>query len=288
MDDLSYLRGRGEKISDDIILKHPTLGEIEEWDYMNAEDFSYDNMVSLLLLNPLDVADILWIDNHIWYEDIKDDWSFFIQMALSECEVHTVKYRIEEEVLNTDGLFLGKRHTKALNFFLQTEGEYFMMTKAIPDSDKQQIILVNVKQYDGSIDDCIKFTEVHYIKLVSFLKKINWVSREYDVLKGGSRQAKEYILKHQRKKRNKKTVESINRSSIFSAITARNGVGSDVKVFDLPIYRFYDIYFRLNKIDSYNQTMTAYYSGNIDTSKSPLNMDKINWSAIITTDKGGL
>ena len=54
------------------------------------------------------------------------------------------------------------------------------------------------------------------------------------------------------------------------------------KVFDLPIYRFYDIYFRLNKIDSYNQTMTAYCSGNIDTSKSPLNMEKINWSAIIT------
>lgn len=283
MNDLSYLRGRGEKLSDTVTLKHPTLGEIEEWDYLNPQN-SYDDMVGLLVLNPLDVADVLWVDNNIWYEDIKDDWSFFIQMALSECFTHLVDYTIEEEKIKTEALFLGERHTKALNFFLQTDGLYFIMTKKIQDSEKQQMILVNVKDYTGDLTNCIKFTEVHYLKMVKFLKKINWIDKEYDVVKGGSRQAKEYILKHQRKKRNKKTKEQVNRSSIFSAITARNGVGSDVKVFDLPIYRFYDIYFRLNKIDCYNQTMTAYFSGNIDTSKSPLNMEKINWSAIITKE----
>ena len=43
----------------------------------------------------------------------------------------------------------------------------------------------------------------------------------------------------------------------------------------------YDLYRRLSKVDEYNGTMRALYSGCIDTKKNPINWDKVNWAAII-------
>ena len=71
---LSLFRGKSLKFSESISFKHPTLSEIEEL----GED-RYNQLVSCLCTSSIDIADILWFDMKIWYEDIKDEWEFFIQ-----------------------------------------------------------------------------------------------------------------------------------------------------------------------------------------------------------------
>ena len=299
MNNLSLQRGRGLFLNAKYSVKHPTLGEIENLDYDKYEqglvnEYGYDKYNQLLyalILNSKDLADILWFENQIWYEDIKSEWDFFIQRALAQTKIIEVDMNIEDIQGRTKAIAIDGNIKEALNFFLDIDGEFILLEKAVENSDQYQIILCNAQykeQYINENGDSItvydvdessfKFTELYYNKVVEFLKQINWINIEYDFVKGGTRNAKIYILKNLYKKRNKIKKQSIDISTINSSVIAKGKQDT----WAMPIYAFYDCYYRLVKIDEYNNTMSALYAGGIDTKKNPINWEKINWSSVIT------
>jgi hypothetical protein len=65
------LRGCPLELSEGVCVKHPTLDEV-------ISSPKYYEYLSLILTTSLDVADVLWFEHNIWYEDIKSEWSFFV------------------------------------------------------------------------------------------------------------------------------------------------------------------------------------------------------------------
>ena len=53
------------------VLDTPKIKDIIELGYD-----TYMKYVSILITTKYDVADVLWFENKIWYEDIKNDWDF--------------------------------------------------------------------------------------------------------------------------------------------------------------------------------------------------------------------
>ena len=151
MNNLSLQRGRGLFLNAKYSVKHPTLGEIENLDYDKYEqglvnEYGYDKYNQLLyalILNSKDLADILWFENQIWYEDIKSEWDFFIQRALAQTKIIEVDMNIEDIQGRTKAIAIDGNIKEALNFFLDIDGEFILIEKAIENSDQYQIILCN-------------------------------------------------------------------------------------------------------------------------------------------------
>lgn len=282
MERLSLFRGNNLKLTDKVTVIHPTASDIESVGYAQ-----YCEYVSALSSTSKDVADILWYDMNIWYEDIKDEWDFFLQKCISE--FNEVSVRIYDK--DTEGVFVeekcvavGSIYRDALNFFLGLSGEYIVLTQTI--GGIEQTILLNVvpcKDNEGvfSFDDqSFKFTKFFYEQVSRFIDSINWTTRDYDYLKGGTKYAKKVILKEDHRKRNKKKKKSlVTFDSILSSLVAKGC--SYNEIWGYPIYVIYDLYYRFYKIDEYSNTMQALHSGCIDTKKNPVNWDKINWSSVI-------
>lgn len=293
MNSLSLQRGRTLYLNGLCSVQHPTLGEIEGLDFDKyqqgkTKEYGYDKYTQLLfalILNSKDIADVLWFENQVWYEDIQNEWSFFIQRALAQTSAVTVDMNLEDFQARVEAIALQGNIKEALQFFLGLTGEFVLVEKKIENSDQYQIIICNAQlqeeNEDGAIyyvdEQSFKFTELYYNKVVEFLKTINWINVEYDFVKGGTKNAKIYILKNLYKKRKKNKKQTVDISTINSSIIAKGKENT----WDMPIYAFYDCYYRLVKIEEYNNTMSALYAGGIDTKKNPINWDKINWSSVI-------
>lgn len=281
VENLSLLRGRNLKLTDDVALVHPKLGDIENIGYDKYSEYLFT-----LISTSLDVADVLWFEMGIWYEDIKSEWDFFIQKCLSKDKIIKVKImnsvgklsRIEENCLTIDSTY-----RDALNFFLNLNGEYIVLEQQIDSTSQLVIYNVKIDKYGNYYIDngCFKFTNFFYEIVVDFLKKINWITQEYDFINGGNKHAKKYILKnmYSSKQRNKSKKSNITLDSIVSSLITKQQ--DAVNIWDYPIYLVYSVYYRLIKIDEYKNTVNALYSGCIDTKKNPVNWEKINWSSII-------
>ena len=298
MDNLSLQRGRDLFLNKNCCVKHPTLGEIEGYDYDKykqglVKEYGYEKynqMLYSLILNSKDIADVLWFENQVWYEDIKNEWEFFIQRALTQTKIIEVDMDLEDIQGTTKAIAIDGNIKEALNFFLNLKGEFILLEKAIENSEEYQIVLCNAQWKEQITDennetisifsvteDSFKLTELYYNKIVQFLKQINWINITYDFVKGGTKNAKIYILKNLYKKRGKNKKQSIDVSTINSSVSAKGKEDT----WNMPIYAFYDCYYRLVKIDEYNNTMSALYAVGIDTKKNPINWEKINWSSVI-------
>ena len=299
MNNLSLQRGRSLFLNKNCCVKHPILGEIESLDYDKYEqglvsEYGYDKYNQLLyslILTSKDLADILWFENQIWYEDIKSEWDFFIQRALAQTKIIEVDMDLEEIQGRTKAIAIDGSLKESLNFFLNLKDEFILVEKSIENSEAYQVILCNAQLKEENTNEnnekktiyfvdenSFKFTELYYNKVVQFLKQINWINIEYDFVKGGTKNAKIYILKNLYKKRSKNKKNLIDISTINSSINAKGKEDT----WNMPIYAFYDCYYRLVKIDEYNNTMSALYAGGIDTKKNPINWEKINWTSVIT------
>lgn len=281
LDELKLQRGYNYTYMQ-VEFKHPKLQEIVD---LKGGYSEYRSMVDSISLSTIDLADVLWCEIKVWYEDIESDWLFFVQQQILFNNKKLVRIKLEGDNFITEGMFLSEYATKALNYFLGLKGEYVFIVKEIDNSEEKQIILNYCeKNEDGELytdDNCLKFTETHYNELKNFLKTINWDKddKDLDVQQGGTRRAKELILRQKYKKRKKNKKGDINLSSIVSSIIAK-GIRYE-EVWQLPIYEIYEIYYRLNKIVNYENTTNAYYAGNIDTKKTSINWSEIDWSAII-------
>jgi hypothetical protein len=102
-----------------------------------------------------------------------------------------------------------------------------------------------------------------------------------DVEKAGNKLTAKYLLEkqHARRQREIKDSTQVDLASIVSLLQWE-GKKSD-EIWSFPIYRIYEGYMRLNLSDNYHKTMGMYYSGNLDLSKSKIDLDKLNWSQVI-------
>ena len=280
---LSLLRGKDFKLTDGFYVKHPKLCDIADI----GED-KYSEYLSCMCSTSIDIADILWFDLNIWYEDIKDEWEFFLQKCLINSKKISVKIKYEGSnhyVIEDNCIVIGSSYRDALNFFFGLDGEYIVVIKKI--NGIEQKIIYNVSLSDNEVyifdeNSSFKYTKFFYEVTKKFLDKVNWQKRDYDFLHGGTKRAKIYILENTLQKERNKTKKKknvITLESIVSSLVAK-GMPFD-EVWNLPIYAVYNIYYRHFKINEYDNTITALYNGCIDTKKHPINWEKINWSTVI-------
>lgn len=276
--ELSLFRGKPLFLTKDVFVKHPTLNDIEDI----GEELYYQ-YCSCFCTTSLDVADILWFDNKIWYEDIESEWVFYIQKALAGGK--EIKLSIKGTDIIEDAYVIGSLYRDSINFFLNLSYEYIIIEQE--ENGRIQNVLYGVdviKNGDETTyelnSNSFKFTEYFYDMSRGFLTEINRLQRDYDFLHAPSKKFKKKLMKENMyKKRDKVKKTSITLASIVSSLVAK-GVSSN-DIWDFPIYRLYDIYYRLVHINEYNNTITALYNGCIDTKKNPVDWEKINWSAVI-------
>lgn len=277
MTNLEYFYGEPLKLNDKLKIIHPKIKDI-----INIGYDLYMKYLSILITTKYDIADILWFENHIWYEDINNDWDFFVQRALSNKETHPVRIKQSDSIIDIemDSLFIGESFRNALNYFLSLDC-YYIVLQIKKNENKQTILLTVNKDENGYYIDenSVKFTEHYYHLMLDFLKNIHWISNDYEFTHGGNKKAKKYILENDYKKRKKKHKSLIDLQSIISSLVVKGQ--NYFAIFNYPVFVVYELYYRLLKIDSYDNTTNAIYSGCYDTKKHPINWDKINWTSII-------
>ena len=280
---LSLQHGDGLHLYKDFYIKHPTLNDIVNLQGIEGEDL-YSTYVSIFTTTSVDVADILWVEQEIWYEDIKDEWSFFIERAAINSK-EVMFYKINQDGTKTipkKTLLINNDTGSAIGFFVNTSKDY-----VVDADDNGNIELINVvgngNMYSYS-DDSFVFKQHFYEIGRRFIERINWQSqKDHNVVHGGNKRAKKYILENEYKNRmddlKKKRKPTITLDSITSSLIAKGISVSDI--WNMPIYLVYNLYYRYIQFESWNNTTHALYSGCLDTKKHPVNWDKINWSRVI-------
>ena len=278
MKHVDLIRGRPLKLTDKVYVKHPTLADVCDLD-------KYENYTYIMMITSDDIADVMWHNSKKLYTDIKSEWLFFIQKALIGARGSDV-YVVDNNVYRIDSncVLINSDYRDALNYFLSLDCEYMVMT--VGTGDNEQITLRSLNREGNMLifnKDNFQFTESFYLQMVEYLRQINDYHPDYYWKKCPTKRGKKMLLEQEyrrresREKNNRKS--SIDLGSLVSALIAR-GQPYD-KIWDYPIYMIYDLYRRLSKVDEYNGTMRALYSGCIDTKKNPINWDKVNWAAII-------
>lgn len=259
-------------------IKQPTIQEIK------GMKGKYEKYLSLLITQSRDIADALWVEANIFYEDIKSEWLFFVKNCIVNGEAAPIYVLKNDSYIQMHDaeLIINKEYIEALNYFFETDGIWF--TSSITAGDIQQFVLVNAKEKNGiyyldSHDKPLQINESVYNNMVDGLSKLNWIKKEYKFTNGGTKDAITYVLEMEYKKRLRKKKDRITTSTIFSSLVAKGHRYADVKTY--PVYFFYESYFRLLKISEYENTMQALYNGCIDTKNHPINYEKIDWSSII-------
>lgn len=273
----------------DYSIVNPKIKDIIELE--KKENGLYYKYLYNLISTSLDVADVLFCEADIWYEDIKDEWEFFIQKIISagikvvKCIEVKSESNFKSEVVTTCCV-IDNIYRDAFNFFFNTDGEYIICNIESND-DINNVYLLNVNQIVKREEDCyildnsnFRLNKHYYNIMVDILKAENWIKPQYDFLQGGTKYAKKYILKHNYKERSKNKPPNVDLSSIISSLVAKGQNYNDIM--NYSIYFVYDLYYRLIKIDEWNNVMMALNNGCINTKEHPIDYEKINWSKIIT------
>lgn len=277
-DKLSLFRAKPIELFGGAKIKQIKLSDIAE-----IGESKYQEYVGILTTTSVDVADILFFDMGVWFQDIASEWNFFVEKALMDSKDIIVKIDIGSGFIIDNKLkAISNTYRDAINFFLDFDDniqrEYFLWQ----DNDQHIILMSIYNNGDGFIYDenAFKFTEHYYNMLKELICKINWINKDHDLLHCKTRKAATWKMQDmQRKRKNKRKESLVDLSSIISSLITKGQNYKDI--WDFPIYLIYEIYYRLMKIDNYNNLTNAYYTGNIDKKKSKIDFNKLNWSNII-------
>ena len=292
----------------DIYVKQPTLKEIIDFAPQNGYK-AYSEIVTTFTMTPADIADILWVEQEILYTTIKSDWEFFIQRAYMGALDFVITEIVNGEEIKTETKIANPIIEKGLNYFFNLTGHYCFTveTKTLvnepapaeeaegeKDASKpnqhREIILLNVDENGLAEEDGFKFTESLYVMLAQYLRAINWEkdvpffmqelqSKNDSPVHLKNKKLLKALLEAAYQKRNNKRRPKFNLESMVSALICYTG---DYKnIWDYPIYMIYDLYHRINKFKSYDETMSIVHSGYYDIKKNPIKWDEINWASII-------
>lgn len=227
---LELLRGDIYKINDNIIISHPTLGEIEQFG-----EQKYWAMISTLTASSYDFRFQL-DDMGYDYEEI-DDYTVFCGFAPT--------FSLDE----TSILF----------------GNLDFQSFQLQNTNNGDVVLINP---DGvKIDITIYELIVDYIRSIHHLKRQyrvagNKMARHFYLVE--ERKKMEAMLKNDTQKN-----MSVLGDTISALINCNDFKYDHKTIWDLHIYSFIDSINRIQKNINYNNLMTGIYTGNIDTSKIP-------------------
>ena len=129
--------------------------------------------LTLIITQSKDIADILWVENKIWYEDIKSEYEFFIQECLADSTSNNVFIRDGEVVSEIDDecVVINNDMSNALNYFLNLNGKWIVLGRTV--GEDTQIFLLSAKYEDDKLyieQDSVKFNEQTYHTLVEYLR----------------------------------------------------------------------------------------------------------------------
>lgn len=294
MNALQLYSGRPLKLAENVYVEHPKVNKLFS-DVGEKDVYSeYMKNLTLIITQSKDIADILWVENKIWYEDIKSEYEFFIQECLADSTSNNVLIRDGELVSEMDEecIVINNDMSNALNYFLNLDGKWIVLGRTIEDNI--QMFLLGVKCENDKLyieSDSVKFNEQAYHILVEYLRDVNWIHPEYEFLKGATKKAKKVILQrnyeereYEARKNKSRDKEQEDFQCILSCLVTFK-IFSYEELFSKPIYVIYDSYFRYIQADNYRNTMDALHSGCIDTKKNPIDLEKIHWSSIIGNNK---
>lgn len=293
MNALQLYSGRPLKLAENVYVEHPKVNKLFS-DVGEKDVYSeYMKNLTLIITQSKDIADILWVENKIWYEDIKSEYEFFIQECLADSTSNNVFIRDGELVSEKDEecIVINNDMSNALNYFLNLDGKWIVLGRTI--GGNTQIFLLSVKCENDKLyieSDSVKFNEQTYHILVEYLKDVNWIHPKYEFLKGATKKAKKIILQrnyeereYEARKNKSRDKEQEDFQCILSCLVTFK-IFSYEELFSKPIYVIYDSYFRYIQADNYRNTMDALHSGCIDTKKTPIDINKIHWSSIINNE----
>ena len=233
--------GEDLHVSDKLVVRNNTLGDV-----LHYGEEKYLSELNALILRPYDAA-VMLDDAGIDYRNITD-FQLFMMVAPG--------------LLPDPTIFLPSI----------TLGE--MKPGVNPDNGEP--ILYHPKTH-LIIDRFI------YEQIVSYLRAVHFLPTEVEH-KVANEMARQFLLRNMRskqkiRKRRHKAFEP-QYPQLISSLVNNAGFKYDYdNVFHLKISQFWDAFYRLNKIQSYNNTMLGVYTGNIDAKK--IDMKGLSWFGAI-------
>lgn len=264
-DELKIYRGSGIKITPQITVTQPTLGQIEEFG-----ERRYFSAVHTLTAVGADLKWQLWDYYNIDYTKI-DDYELFIQfiwMAVSS------KKRIYTELMNNPKKYkneLSSISKETLDEMLVNPLQLVLKDIDLGDftlcknEATDQIVLYDVER-DITID------RVVYTQIVDVVRKIHGFKRNNE--KPANKTTKMILIEDARMeaaKNAKQPYKSILKP-LISALTVKCGMCGDERIWNMPINAFFDNLKRANKIQDAELLLQGAYSGfaslkNVDRSR---------------------
>lgn len=264
--------GKDLKISDKVIVKHPTYGEIldidDKWDGFHSEELYYE-MLMIFITDPY--MEMVWLDDQkIDYESI-DAYDLFVMKFKNLIELYNealMKCKSDEErnqiinIMNNDVLH------RAFKFFLNQDDIALCLLE-----ESEPFII-------GRSDQEFQIDRMTFNYISKFLLAINGIDFK-DRIKPANKFAKQVLIEDERSKLKKlKRKQSEKNSGVLGNHVSALcwGGNGGVTVFnkrDLHIYDIVDGINRTHKTFNFNHIMTGIYSGNINHDK--LNMDEVSW-----------
>lgn len=237
----SIVMGEDLHVSDKLVVRNNTLGDV-----LHYGEEKYLSELNALILRPYDAA-VMLDDAGIDYRNISD-FQLFMMVAPS---------LLPDPTIFLPGITLGE-----------------MKPGVNPDNGEP--ILYHPKTY-LIIDRFI------HEQIVSYLRAVHFLPMEVEH-KVANEMARQFLLRNMRskqkiRKRRHKAFEP-QYPQLISSLVNNAGFKYDYdNVFHLKISQFWDAFYRLNKIQSYNNTMLGVYTGNIDAKK--IDMKGLSWFGAI-------
>jgi len=173
------------------------------------------------------VADVLWVENHILYKDLKSEWDFFLQQCIAGGKSHDVLFNKNGiKYVEKDCLIINSTYRDALNYFLSLDCEYIVYHRKTGNMEQDILYSLSVDGDNYTYNEGnFLFTETFYMLTLKYLRKINCFDPKYYWQTAGNRKAlktfleREYQASQRRMKKPKP--ETVTLGSIMSGLVAR-------------------------------------------------------------------
>lgn len=269
-DELKVYRGDDMVITDDIVVKQPTIAQIADFG-----ERKYFSAVHTLTAVGADLKWQLCDYAGIDYTEI-DDYELFVkfisQLVSSRKRVHNELVDNPEYAEQLDGLSDDELDAMLVNPLELTLN--IDLADFIPcmNNDIEQVVLYDV-EHDITID------RPTYIRMVGAVRQIHGFKRNNEM--PANEITKMDLIDDAREEamRNaNKPYKSILKP-LISALSVKTGMCGDKRIWDMPVGMFFDSIKRANKIQDSQLLLQGAYSG--FASLKGVDSDRLNWTGDI-------
>lgn len=270
-DELKLYRGGDYKVSDDIVIHSPTIGEICDYG-----EFEYFSMVNTLCAVGIDLCWQLE-EAGIKFDEIRD-FTLFSEILCRSFDVEQTKI-IFGEILDFSKMKLCQNVETGKNALIQTVEESLPKNKFL----RKIAAWFKVKIQKKELCHDIVIDEKVYFSLVRHLRNVHGLKRD-DRFAGSARCRQAFIedakMEYEAAKRQPK--KSILLPLISTMVNIEGFKRNDKDVWDMNLYAFMDSVKRIGKIRNAQLLLQSGYSGfGIDLKKIK-NKEDLNYMGELT------